>query len=116
MSHNSGFPGWSSHYCFVGLPHVAEGVETVSETLARETVDVERIPVGRVVEARPEVRQEGDVTIVPVVEERLVVRKELVLTEEIRLTRRRDTEAIEQAHTVRRERAEVTRHPARASG
>ncbi len=65
---------------------------TVSETVARETVDVRRVPVDRVVEAVPDTRVDGDTTIIPVVEERLVVRKELVLTEEIHLTRTRTNE------------------------
>src|SRR5829696_2966590 len=34
-----------------------------------ETLEVERVPVGRFVEAAPEVRREGDTTVYPVVEE-----------------------------------------------
>lgn len=56
-----------------------------------EVVDVQRVPIGRVVDVPPAVRHEGNVIVVPVLEERLVTRKELVLVEEIRLTRRRET-------------------------
>jgi len=41
------------------------------------------------VDALPDVRQEGDVIIIPVVEERLVVSKRLVLTEELHVHRRK---------------------------
>ena len=77
--------------------------------VARDTVDVERVPVGRVVDEAPAVRQEGDVTVVPVIEERLVTRKELVLVEEIRLTRRREVAQAQEDLTLRRERVVVER-------
>jgi stress response protein YsnF len=55
-----------------------------------DSVEIERVPVNRVVDAPPPVREEGDVTVIPVLEERAVVVKQLVLVEEIRLTRRRE--------------------------
>jgi len=55
--------------------------------LGGAVADVERVPLGIVVDAAPEIRVEGDVTIVPVVEERLIVEKRLVLVEEIRIRR-----------------------------
>jgi stress response protein YsnF len=69
---------------------VEEVPAEVREPVVTEVVDVQRVPVGRVVAQPPPVRHEGDVMVVPVVEERLVTRKELVLVEEIRLTRRRE--------------------------
>lgn len=62
--------------------------ETAEIALERSLVDVTRVPVGRVVEAMPEVRVEGDTTIMPVVEERLVLVKQLVLVEEVHVRRR----------------------------
>ncbi len=59
--------------------------------LEREVVDVERTPVGEDVDDIPPVRQEGDTTIVPVVEEILVVEKRLRLVEEVRITKRAET-------------------------
>ena len=50
-------------------------------------VDIERVPVGAEIDVVPDVRTEGDVTIVPVVEERLVIEKRLILVEEIRIRR-----------------------------
>jgi stress response protein YsnF len=88
---------------------VEEVPAQVREPVATEVVDVQRVAVGRVVDELPEVRYEGDVTVVPVVEERLVMRKELVLVEEIRLTRRRDMAMAEGEVVLRRERVTVER-------
>lgn len=62
-------------------------VFSTDELLQVETIEVERVAVGREVDGEVGVRHEGDVTIVPVLEERLVTRKQLFLVEEIRLTR-----------------------------
>jgi uncharacterized protein (TIGR02271 family) len=88
---------------------VQEVPAQVDETVAHEYVDVQRVPVGRVVDAAPDVRQEGDVMVVPVVEERLVTRKELVLVEEIRLTRRREVRDVSADVSLRQERVVVER-------
>ena len=50
----------------------------VEEPTTSERITVERVPVGRVVDSVPEVREEGDLTIIPVVDERVVVTTELV--------------------------------------
>src|SRR5512142_1826337 len=68
---------------------VREEDAIIDEPLSQESVEVERVPVGRVVEGPVAVRYEGDTMIVPVVEEVLVVEKRLMLKEEVRLTRRR---------------------------
>src|SRR5262249_35400471 len=46
-----------------------EHEEMIDVPLSRERVEVERIAIGREIEAIPPRRQEGDTTIVPVVEE-----------------------------------------------
>ena len=91
---------------------VEEADETVRGTLDEEVVEVERVPVDRIVEAAPAVRQDGDVTIIPVMEEVLVVEKRLVLKEELHVRRRRTQETVEVPVTLRRERVEVERLPA----
>src|SRR5205085_5625885 len=84
--------------------------EEVAEVdLRREEVGVERVPVGRPVGTAPTVREEDGVLIVPVLEERLVVTTELVLKEEIRITRKSRTERVREPVRLRSERAEVTR-------
>ncbi len=59
----------------------------VDETLTHQRVEIERVPVGRPICAVPPVRKEGDTTILPVVEEIIVVERRLVLKEEVRIRR-----------------------------
>jgi stress response protein YsnF len=89
--------------------HVDEVPTEVRESLVTEHVDTERVPIGRVLQEPIGIRHEGDVTIIPVIEERLVMRKELVLVEEIRLTRRREVREAREQVTLRRERVTVER-------
>lgn len=83
--------------------------EDVEAQLGRDEVEVERIPVGRAVDQAPSVRTEGDVTIVPVVEERLVVETQLVLVEEVRIRRRTSTETVTVPVRLRRQHVEIER-------
>ncbi|MBC7939323.1 MAG: YsnF/AvaK domain-containing protein [Chitinophagaceae bacterium] len=79
-------------------------------TLRRETVTVERVAINRVVDQPAGVREEGNVTIVPVHEEVLV--KQLILKEEVRITRHTEVDARAPAPvTLRREDVQVTRTP-----
>ena len=81
--------------------------EAVGRDLVQDVVSVERVKVGRVVETAPQVRQDGDVTIIPVLEEQLVVTKRLVLTEEIHVRRGTRTVPWNGTITLRREIATV---------
>ncbi len=83
--------------------------QQVEEALARETVEIERVPIGRVVESTPDVRQEGDTTIVPVMEEVLVLERRLLLREEVRIRRVRTTETHRETVQLRQQVATVTR-------
>ena len=62
-----------------------EHEQLVDEQLARERVEVERIAIGKLIDAIPAVRQDGDTTIIPIVEEVLVIERRLVLKEEIHI-------------------------------
>jgi len=86
-----------------------EREELVDEDLAREHVEIETVPVGLRIDAVPEVRQEGDTTIVPVVEEILVVERRLLLKEEIRIKRVRTIERHQEKVMLRHQEAVVTR-------
>jgi uncharacterized protein (TIGR02271 family) len=88
---------------------VREREEVVDEPLMRELVDVERVVVNRVVEAAPEVRREGDVLIIPVLEEVLVVEKRLMLKEEIRITLQKGEFREPQTVTLRSEEISIER-------
>jgi uncharacterized protein (TIGR02271 family) len=81
----------------------------IAEDLARERVEIEKVPVGRRINAVPEVRQDGDTTIVPVVEEILVVERHLMLKEEIRIKRVRTIERHQETVVLRHQEAVVTR-------
>jgi stress response protein YsnF len=92
-------------------------VQTVTDTVEelahadvqRETVEVTRVPIDKMVETAPEIRTDGDVTIVPVLEEVLVVEKRLVLEEELHIRRRVETESVEVPVSLRKQRAIVER-------
>jgi stress response protein YsnF len=71
---------------------VHEDMHPVAVSLRSEKVTVERIPVGRPVDRREAPRQEGDTLIIPVYEYVPVVRMELTLKEEVRVT---TTETVE---------------------
>ncbi len=71
------------------LKTVRELEETINENLTSETVDVQRVPMNLIVDSPPPIRTEGEVTVIPVVKEELVVTKQLRLIEELRVTKRR---------------------------
>jgi uncharacterized protein (TIGR02271 family) len=77
--------------------------------LSRERVDVRRVPFDLVVDVAPEVRVEGDLTIVPVLEERLVVAKRLVLVEEIHIRKTTSSETERVDAVLRKQRVTVER-------
>ena len=81
----------------------------VEEDLRHEQIVVERLAIGRVVEAVPPIRQEGDVTILSVVEEIVVTERRLVLKEEVHLRRVRRTEHHVETIKVREQGVAITR-------
>jgi len=88
---------------------ISEREETIDEPLFREEVTVERVPVNQYVDQMPQVRQEGDVMIIPVVQEQLVMQKRLVLVEELRVRKQVLETHQPQTVTLRREDVEVRR-------
>jgi uncharacterized protein (TIGR02271 family) len=83
--------------------------EVVDPTLLQEKIRIERVAVDRVVEGPVEIRQEGDVLIVPVLEETLVVEKRLILKEELHISRERAEARRPVEVTLLREEAQVER-------
>lgn len=84
---------------------------TVAEPVMEEEIVVERVPVGRYVDAAPAVREDGDTLVIPLLEEVLVVERRLMLREEVRVRRTRKTSVHRQEVTLRSEEADVTRTP-----
>ena len=100
----------------VRLRKVVQEYETkLDEVLAVRNFEVERIVLNQPVETAPGVRQEGDTTVYPLVEERLVVTRQLVLKEELRVTKRDTERRDERPVTLRRETIEVERESADGS-
>ena len=95
---------------------IHERQETIEQDLAQEPVEIERVPVGKVIAEAPSISEEDDgaVIVIPVVEEVLVVERRLVLKEELRVRRVRSTARQQQNVTLRSEEAVVTRLPAGA--
>ena len=50
-----------------------EQEQLIDELLAHETVEIDRTPIGRQIDAMPAVRDEGDTIVIPIVEEVLVI-------------------------------------------
>jgi uncharacterized protein (TIGR02271 family) len=88
-----------------------EREQLIDELLAHETVEIDRIPIGRQVNAMPAIRDEGDTIVIPIVEEILVVERRLLLKEEVRIRRVRSTERHQESVTLRHHEAVVTRLP-----
>ncbi|HYE19190.1 MAG TPA: YsnF/AvaK domain-containing protein [Tepidisphaeraceae bacterium] len=99
--------------------------EVIDVPVTDQTLEVQRVPVGRFVEAAEPAREEGDVTIVPVYEEVVVVERRLMLKEEIHIHRKRTQRHERHEIELRSEEAHVLRTnpdappsgaPARARG
>lgn len=88
---------------------VHEREELIDVPLAQEEVVVKRVPIGEFVETAPEVRQEGDVTIFPVLREEVVVQKRLVLVEELHVRKQIVETRHEESVTLRSEEVDVRR-------
>ena len=97
-----------------GRVRITKSVEArevvVDDPLKRESVRVEHVPINQVVTgAVPQVREEGDVTVIPILEERVVTRTELVLVEEVRIHREHSEYHNPQRVTLRKEVVAVER-------
>ena len=75
----------------------------------REEVEVERVPIRRVVDGPVPIRDEDGTTIIPILEEVLVVEKRLMLKEELHIRKHRVETHQPQRVTLRREEARIER-------
>ena len=81
----------------------------VDEVLTHERVEMERVAIGRPVDVAPPVREEGDTTVISVVEGVVVIERRLVLKEEIRLRRVRTTERHRESVMLREQESLIER-------
>ncbi|RDV16403.1 DUF2382 domain-containing protein [Pontibacter diazotrophicus] len=97
-----------------GSVHVSKDVHeeevTVDVPTLHEEVNVERVAIDRYVDSPPPpVRHEGDVTIISVLKEEIVVTKRLKLVEEVHVTKRKHETQENQHITLRKEEVKVNR-------
>nr|WP_293183959.1 YsnF/AvaK domain-containing protein [Nannocystis sp.] len=90
---------------------VHERQETVDLPLLHETTEVEHVAINREVDGPVSIRQEGDTTIIPVLEEVLVVEKRWILREELHVRVRRSEHHEPQVVTLRSEQVTVENLP-----
>ncbi|WP_409565358.1 YsnF/AvaK domain-containing protein [Methylobacterium sp. J-001] len=86
--------------------------EVLRETLRSDMVGVTRVAINRTLaegEVPPVVREKNGVTIIPVLEEILVVEKRLVLREEVHVRQTTAGEDVEMPVTLRRQHAVIER-------
>ena len=81
----------------------------VAEPLILETLNVKRVSINRDVDGPIGVRYEGDTTVFSILEERLVTRRQLVLVEEIHVTKTARVDRTIQPITLRREEVIIER-------
>jgi stress response protein YsnF len=86
---------------------VIESEQVVEQPLRKEKVEVRHVMINRFIDAPVPVRTEGDVTIIPVIEEVLVVEKKLRLREEVHIRRCSETVTHSQKEKLRKEEAVV---------
>lgn len=84
-----------------------ERQQPIRAELLREEVVVERVRVERFAETEPEMRQEGDVLIVPVFEEVLV--KRILVREELHIRRKRLVTELDETVSLKRQEAIIER-------
>ncbi len=90
--------------------------QVIDEPIVTEQVEVERVPLGHWVASPVPVRQEGDITVITLHEEVVVVETRLRATEEVRLIRRQAASSTSKHVTLRREEALIERLDVAAGG
>ena len=88
---------------------VEERQENIPVELSHDEFEIERVPVNKAVSSLPSVRLEGSTTVIPVVEEIVVVEKRLVVVEEIHVRRKSSTETRQIPVTTRSEQVRIER-------
>jgi uncharacterized protein (TIGR02271 family) len=83
--------------------------DMVPAELSHDEVEIERIPMNQTLTQLPSVRLEGSTTVIPVVEEVVVMEKKLVLVEEIHVRRKTNVRTEQIPVTLRAEQADIER-------
>jgi uncharacterized protein (TIGR02271 family) len=92
------------------VTHTESVEELVRAVLTGEEADVVTVELDQTISGpAPQLRTEDGVTIIPVLEEVLIVEKRLVLKREIRIRKRSTSETVEIPVSLRKQRAKVER-------
>ena len=83
--------------------HTEERTKRIEVPLTSVQWQVEHVPINQVVTEQPAIRQDGETTVYPVLEERITILRELVLLEEVHVTRSVTTTTEVSSHILRRE-------------
>jgi len=86
-----------------------ESEQLIEELLEHQHVEIERIAIGKQVDRAPEVREEGDTLIIPILEEIVVVERRLLLKEEVRVRRIREKQPYQERVVIRKQEAVIKR-------
>jgi uncharacterized protein (TIGR02271 family) len=90
--------------------------EFVNEMVTTHEAQVERVPIGKFIDAAPPIHEDGDVTVIPLIEEVLVIERRLFLREEIRIRRFATTKLHQETVALRRQEAVIQREPTHDAG
>jgi len=82
--------------------------EPVDLELRRTRASVDRVPINLPVDDIPAIRQDGDVIVVPVVEETVEVTRRLILKEEVHIRLEEETEHYHDSVELRRQDIQVS--------
>lgn len=85
--------------------------ETIETPLRQERVQVERVPVERIIDSPLTSHYDGDTLVIPVMEEVLIIEKKLFLKEEVRVTKYVGETEHQETVTLRKEAVTVERTP-----
>jgi len=86
---------------------VEEREERVRQPVTRDDLELRQVPINRPIDAPVQRRTEGEWLIIPIMEEVLVVTKQLMLKEEIHIRTQQVTEEQEVIETTRHERVDL---------
>lgn len=85
--------------------------DTIDTPLRQERVQVERVPMERIIDSPMASRYDGDTLVIPVMEEVLIIEKKLLLKEEVRVTKYVGETEHQEVVTLRKEAVTVERTP-----
>jgi uncharacterized protein (TIGR02271 family) len=87
--------------------NVHEENEMITVPVSHEEVKIKKVTINKYVDAAPEIRYEGETTIIPVIKEVLIVEKKLLLVEEVHVTKHVVTQTTEHTVPIRKEEVSV---------